>query len=130
MDLRFKKLVIARKRAGLTQKQFAEALKVSQPQVSGMEGGRLHSVPNEVIDFLLKNKFNLNAVFDNRISINQFIDICNGAQLPEGRCPNCAGKDEIIREKTEFIRSLQLNIDMLRKQLESNGERLGEAVAS
>ncbi|WP_375334498.1 helix-turn-helix domain-containing protein [Flagellimonas sp. C4] len=56
---------------GLNQAEVAEILGTLQNEVSRMESGKKKFVPNNYIQFLIDNNFDLNSFFDKRLSLTK-----------------------------------------------------------
>lgn len=66
----FEKIKEARDKLGLSQKDFAIAVGVTQKDVSLLESGNKKFIPNKYIDFLMTKNFDLNSIFDDAAGLN------------------------------------------------------------
>jgi len=80
----FEKIKEAREKLGLSQKDFALSVGVTQKDVSMLEAGNKKFIPNKYIDFLLSENFDLNSIFDDDQDLKFKTELENSTGVNEG----------------------------------------------
>jgi transcriptional regulator with XRE-family HTH domain len=113
MALVHNKLKQARRLMNLTQVELSEQLNwADSSPVSQYERGSKKGVTQDYIDWLLKNNFDLNTLFDDSIPEIQFKGEAPVGEKPDTKialsdCPRCHEKDQRILELEAQVRILQ-----------------------
>lgn len=117
------KLKASREALKLSQTGLAEASGYTQSGISALENGNYHYVPNHVLTYLAQQGIDLSAMFDDRIELLHFEEICAGrtpmvAPVKTGPCQMCAVKDIIIADKVDSLRRADMMVDVLREKIQ------------
>ena len=65
------KIKEGREKLGLSQRQFADLIGVTQNSVSLIEGGQKKFVPNAYIEFLYQKGYDINTLFDDNLPLSK-----------------------------------------------------------
>lgn len=88
--------------------------------MSLMEGGKRVTVPTALLYFLVKKGFNLNLLFDDNVSVKEFLDYKPDPDLTGA----LASRDAMIRTLQERIVEQKQNIEVLRSAMEIQSKLL------
>lgn len=117
MELFNNKLAAAIKLLGMDQKELSEATGIFPSSISRMISGERVNINPAIIRYLVGRRVNLNALYDDGVSLEEFTEIMRNPAArmtdPTG-CLLCAEKDQRIRE-------LNRHIDLITSLLESKG---------
>lgn len=71
----FEKIKLAREKLGYNQSEFADFIGVTQKDVSMIESGNKKFIPIKYIEFLMKNGFDINSLFDENEEIGKIEEV-------------------------------------------------------
>lgn len=94
--LLYNKLKRARLLLNLTQKDIQESTGLSQRDISQLENGEKKFIHTAYIQFLNKRNIPLDALYDESISVDEFISLCKGLSREEVLEISEKGKSNII----------------------------------